>query len=121
MPRSLLQPPKNTEGRSLEAELAAEAEHTVLELAALFNAEVSVTQIILLALEARIMGLEKVVGLRWLLIGRWVRGCARLMLVHSVLPFSVGRVPGCCYTCGAISLSDTHIIQYCVVFVYWLW
>jgi hypothetical protein len=30
----------------------------------------------------------------------------------------MGRAPGCCCTAGAISLSDTPIIQYCVVFIY---
>jgi hypothetical protein len=54
---------------AVEAELAAEAEHTLLELAALLDAEVSVTEIILEALEARIVGLKKVVQLRWLLVG----------------------------------------------------
>jgi hypothetical protein len=70
-----------------------------------------VTQIILQALEARIVGLKKVVRLGWLLVAGWVRGCARLMLVHSVHPFSVGRVPGCACTCGAIPLSDVLILQ----------
>ena len=69
------------------------------------------TEIILQALQARIVGLKKVVRLRWLLVAGWVRGCARLMLVHSGHPFSVGRVPGCCNTCGAISLSDILILQ----------
>jgi hypothetical protein len=81
----------------------------VLELTALLNAEVSMTEIILQALEARIVGLKKVVGLRWLLVAGWVRGCARLMLVHSGF-LSVGRVPGSGSSCGAISLSDTLII-----------
>jgi hypothetical protein len=67
-----------------------------------------VTQIILQALEARIVGLMKVVRLP---VAGWVRGCARLMLVHSVHPFSVGRVPGCACTCGAIALSDVLILQ----------
>jgi hypothetical protein len=30
----------------------------------------------------------------------------------------MGRAPGCSTTAGAISLSDTLIIQYCVVFIY---
>ena len=68
------------------------------------------TQIILKALEARIMGLKKVVGLGRLLIAGWVRGCARLMLVHSVHPFSVGRVPRSGNSCGAISLSTSIIL-----------
>jgi hypothetical protein len=33
----------------------------------------------------------------------------------------MGRAPGCWRTAEAISLSDTLIIQYCVVFVYLLW
>ena len=69
------------------------------------------TEIILQALSTRIVGLKKVVQLRWLLVAGWVRGCARLMLVHSGHPFSVGRVPGCSNTCGAISLSDVLILQ----------
>jgi hypothetical protein len=60
--------PLNSEDRGLEAELAAEAEHTVLELATLLKAEVRVTVIILQALEARIVGLKKVVRLGWLLV-----------------------------------------------------
>ena len=48
---------------AVEAELAAEAEHVLLELASLLNAEVSVTEIILQALQARVVGLKKVVGL----------------------------------------------------------
>jgi hypothetical protein len=48
----------------------------VLEPTALLDAEVSMTEIILQALEARIVGLKKVVWLRWLLVAGWVRGCA---------------------------------------------
>jgi hypothetical protein len=103
---------------AVEAELAAEAEHALLELAALLDAEVSVTQIILQALQARIVGIKKVVRLGRLLMAGWVRGCARLYDVHSGHPFSVGRAPGCSRTAGAISLSDTLIIQFCVAFVY---
>jgi hypothetical protein len=33
----------------------------------------------------------------------------------------MGRASGCYSTAGAISLSDTFIIQYCVAFVYRLW
>jgi hypothetical protein len=71
----------------------AEAEHAILELASLLDAEVRVTEIILQALQARIVGLKKVVWLGWLLVAGWVRGCARLMLVHSGLPFC-GPGPG---------------------------
>jgi hypothetical protein len=39
--------------------------------------------------------------------------------VHKSL--LMGRAPGCSNTAGAISLSDTLIIQYCIVFVYLLW
>jgi hypothetical protein len=86
----------------LATETLAQSEHALLELASLLNAEVSVTQIILKALEARIVGLKKVVWLRWLLVAGWVRGCARIFSVHSGHPFSVGRVPGSCSSCGAI-------------------
>jgi transcriptional regulator with XRE-family HTH domain len=70
---------------AVEAELAAEAEHAVAELLALLNAEVRVTQIILQALEARIVGL-KVVGLGRLLVAGWVRVCARLCGGHEDTP-----------------------------------
>jgi hypothetical protein len=93
----------------LATETLAQSEHALLELASLLNAEVSVTQIILKALEARIVGLKKVVWLRWLLVAGWVRGCARIFSVHSGI-LSVGRVPGSGSSCGAISLSDTLII-----------
>ena len=89
---------------AVEAELAAEAKHSVLELASLLDAEVSVTQIILEALQARIEGLKKVVRLGRLLVAGWVRGCARLYSVHSGI-LSVGQVPGCSSTAGAISFS----------------
>jgi hypothetical protein len=53
-----------------------------------------------------------------MILGRWVRvGCARLSCVHWG-PFPLGRVPGSCYSCGAIPLSDTLIIRYCFCFVY---
>jgi hypothetical protein len=65
----------------------------VLELTALLNAEFRVTEIILEALEARIVSLKKVVGLGWLLDAGWVRGCARLRGVHSGHPFC-GPGPG---------------------------
>jgi hypothetical protein len=85
-------------GSSLDLRLAeetsAEAEHAVLELTALLDGEVIVTEIILQALEARIVGLKKVVQLCWLLVvAGWVRGCARLYGVHSPLPFC-GPGPG---------------------------
>jgi hypothetical protein len=78
---------------ALATETLAEAEHAVLKLAALLNAEVSVKEIILEALEARIVGLKKVVRLCWLLVAGWVRGCARLYGVHSGHPFC-GPGPG---------------------------
>ncbi len=31
------------------------------------------------------------------------------------------RAPGCSSTAGAISLSDTRILHFCVLFVYYLW
>ena len=46
----------------------AEAKHALLELAALLAAEVRMTQIILQALEARIVGLKKVVRYGRLLV-----------------------------------------------------
>ena len=80
--------------RALESETPAEAEHAVAELLALLNAEVRVTQIILQALEARIVGL-KVVRLRQvLLFGGWVRGCARIFGVHSPSFRFCGPGPG---------------------------
>jgi hypothetical protein len=69
---------------ALATETLTEAEHAVLELASFLNAEVRVTQIILQALEARIVDLKKVVRLGWLLVAGWVRGCARLYGVHSL-------------------------------------
>jgi hypothetical protein len=96
---------------SLATETLAEAELEDRVLAALLNAEVSVTEIILQALEARIVGLKKVVQLRWLLVAGWVRGCARLYGVHSGHPLSVGRVPGCVNTRGAIFLPAHIVLQ----------
>jgi hypothetical protein len=95
---------------ALATETLTEAEHAVLELASFLNAEVRVTEIILQALEARIVGLKKVVRLGWLLVAGWVRGCARLYGVHSLTPFSVGRVPRSCRSCGAVSFADTPIL-----------
>jgi hypothetical protein len=57
----------------LATETPAQTEDALLELAALLDAEVRVTEIILQALEARIVGLKKVVQLRWLLVAGWVR------------------------------------------------
>jgi hypothetical protein len=70
-----------------------------------------VTEIILQALQARIVGLKKVIRLGRLVVAGWVRGYARLYGVHSVPPLvTVGRVPGSGNSCGAISLSDALII-----------
>jgi hypothetical protein len=92
----------------LVVETPTEFKHAVLKLALLPNAEVRVTEIILQALEARIVGL-KVVRLRQLLLfGGWVRGCARLFGVHSAPLLAVGRVPRSGNSCGAISFS-THL------------
>ena len=88
----------------LAIEAPAEAEHALLKLTALLDAQVRMTQIILQALEARIVDLN-IVRFRWLLVAGWVRGCARLRGVHSEHPFSVGRVPGCANTRGAISVT----------------
>ena len=72
-------------------------------------------EIILQALEARIVGLKKVVRLRWLLVAGWVRGCARLMLVHmGILSWAGSR--GVASTCGAISLSNALIIAVSLLF-----
>jgi hypothetical protein len=57
---------------ALATETLAKAEHAVLDLAALLDAEVRVTEIILQALQARIVSL-KVVRLGWLLVTGWVR------------------------------------------------
>jgi hypothetical protein len=38
--------------------------------------------------------------------------------VVSISNSLMGRAPGCWRTAGVISLSDTLIIQHCVVFVY---
>ena len=62
------------------------------------------------ALEAGVVRLYGVVVV--VILGGWVRaGCARLFGVHSVSPFSVGRVPGCVRTCGTIPLSDALILS----------
>jgi hypothetical protein len=56
--------------------------------AALLDAQVRMTKIVLQALEARIVGLKKLVCVgRLLVVVGWVRGCARLYGVHSVHPF----------------------------------
>jgi hypothetical protein len=73
----------------LVVETPTEFKHAVLKLALLPNAEVRVTEIILQALEARIVGL-KVVRLRWLLVAGWVRGCARIFLGHKAYPLWSG-------------------------------
>jgi hypothetical protein len=78
--------------RGLAREPPAQTKHALLELTTFLDAEVSVTQIILQALQARIVGLN-VVRLCWLLVAGWVRGCARLRVVHSGF-LSVGRPPG---------------------------
>ena len=59
------------------------------------------TEIILEALEARIVGLKKVVRL----LGFWsLDGCAGALdlCCPQWASFSVGRVPGCCRTRGAV-------------------
>ena len=100
----------------LATQTPAEAKHAVLELAALLDAEVRVTQIILQALQARIVGLKKVVWLgRLLLVAGWVRGCARLYGVHSGHPFSVGRAPRSSNSCGAISFPVFTVYHHCVL------
>jgi hypothetical protein len=54
--------------RPLAGKPPAEAEHALLELTALLDAQVRVTEIILQALEARIVNLKKVVRLGRLLL-----------------------------------------------------
>jgi hypothetical protein len=44
-----------------------------------------------------------------MIFSRWVRRCARLVGVHRETPSSVGRVPGCSCTAGAIYVSPTII------------
>ncbi len=47
---------------------------------------------------------------------------ATLSLITVASKLSVVQAPGDCGDpAGAISLSDTHILQYCVVYVYKLW
>src|SRR5215207_7229554 len=82
--------PRPSQERGLVVKTPADSQHAVAELAALLNAEVRVTEIILQALEARIVGL-KVVRLRQLLLcGRWVRGCARISIGHKAYPLWSG-------------------------------
>jgi hypothetical protein len=70
------------------------------------------------ALQTGVVRLYSVV----VILGGWVRvGCARLSSVHSEPPSSVGQVPGCCYTRGAIPLSDTHILPIYYTFTTLLW
>jgi hypothetical protein len=100
----------------LAGETPAEAEHAILELASLLDAEVRVTEIILQALEARIVGL-KVVRLRQLLLfGGWVPACAILSGVHSLCPpsLSVGRVPGVDGSAGPFLLT-TRILSFIII------
>jgi hypothetical protein len=97
-------------GRCLAAETPTEAEHAVLELASLLNAEVRVTQIILKALEARIVGLKKVVRLHRLLVAEWMGGCARLYGVHSGHPFC-GPGPGELQLLRGLFFSNIHSIH----------
>jgi hypothetical protein len=42
-------------------------------------------------------------------------------LVVSISLLLMGRAPGCSTTAGAIPLSDTPIIQYCMIIIYLLW
>ena len=54
------------------------------------------------------------VGVLVLVVGCCVEGIAGWrysVLVHSLYSISVGRVPGCVTTCGAISVS-THRVNY---------
>src|SRR5215203_4885209 len=61
------------------------------------------------ALQAGVVRLYSVV----VIVSGWVRlGCARLCGVHSERPSSVGRAPGCSYTCGAISFSLAHVVSH---------
>jgi hypothetical protein len=105
----------------LATEKPAQTEDALLELAALLDAEVRVTEIILQALEARIVGLKKVVQLRWLLVAGWVRGCARLYGVHSGFLSLCGPGPGVRQHLRGHLFIRRPIIQYCVVIIYDLW
>ena len=87
--------------------------------AALLDAQVRMTKIVLQALEARIVSLKKVVRLRRLVVAGWVRGCARLFGVHSLSskPFC-GPGPGVLQHLRGRFLSDIHIISFLTAFVY---
>jgi hypothetical protein len=60
-------------------------------------------------LEGGVVGFDGVV-----MVGGWVRGCARIGAVHSFLlaVVAVGRVPGSCNPPAGPSLSDSYIISY---------
>ena len=78
------------------------------------------TEIILKALQARVVGLKKVVRLVWLLVTGWVRGYARLYGVHSPLPFC-GPGPEELPLLRGHFLSYASILPYRVVIIYNLW
>jgi hypothetical protein len=97
----------------LAREPPAQTKHALLELTAFLDAEVRVTQIILQALQARVVSL-KVVRLRQLLLfGGWVRGCARIFGVHSLSskPFC-GPAAGRCELRGGVSIYTTILAFY---------
>jgi hypothetical protein len=64
--------------------------------------------LVLEALEAGVVGLKKVVRLRWLLVvAGWVRGCARIRDGHEDHPFVV-RAPGGGNLAGAVFCLRPH-------------
>jgi hypothetical protein len=86
-------------GTGLAAETPAEGQHAVAELLALLVVHELVGEALLEAGEAHLLGANLGAGLPY------------NSGVHSVPPLvTVGRVPGCCTTRGAISFSD-HIIE----------
>jgi hypothetical protein len=110
LPRRWRRPRPGHRDDDLATETPAEPKHAVLELASLLNAEVRMTEIILQALEARIVGL-KVVRLGRLLVVGWVRGCARLMIVHSESPYLWAGLRGVATPAGPF-LFDAPIVSY---------
>jgi hypothetical protein len=82
-------------GPVLPGETPTEPKHAVLELAALLDAEVSMTKIILQALEARIVGLKKLVWVgRLLVVVGWVGALDSTVSTVGILSLWAGRGAG---------------------------
>jgi hypothetical protein len=94
----------------LAREPPAKAKHALLEFAVLLDAQVRVKEIILQALQARIVDLQKVVRLVWLLVAGWVRGCARLYAVHSGFLSLWAGSRGAPTPAGPLLLYSIHIL-----------